>query len=198
MKKRLVLSIVPIFLILLGILAFYANSINRDNQSTTPDTLNIQKASNSSQDTLPTLAYVIANHPEATIFADAIKTFGYEENLITADEYTVFLPYDTAYKNVPVETANAFLTYEQPTSFRHVIEYHIVEGHYETKDFKDGMTLKTVQGENITFNNIEGYWLINGYSYIRLADVQAKNGVIHTTDNFIFPPSMVKPQPIEN
>lgn len=198
MKKRLVLSIVPIFLILLGILAFYANSINRDNQSTTPDTLNIQKASNSSQDTLPTLAYVIANHPEATIFADAIDTFGYGTNLDNEDEYTVFLPYDTAYKNVPPETAGTLLTYEQPTFFRQVIEYHIVEGRYETKDFKDDMTLKTVHGENITLNNVDGDWLINGYSYIRLADVHARNGIIHTTDNFIFPPSMVVSQTTVN
>ena len=67
-----------------------------------------------------------------------------------------------------------------------VLTYHVVAGHYTSKDLKDGMKLKTVQGDEITITKKGNVWMVNN-SKITVADVMDSNGVTYVIDTVLMP-----------
>lgn len=200
-KKRAAFKFITIFVVLVAtfvtvILYIYGSPFETDVHDdlaaeTKLDSENTDPIANR----FPKIADYILRDQDSTVFADAIKTYNYDYDLTEEGPYTVFLPTDEAYKNVPKLTAENYLSYDQEANFKNVLNYHVVRGIYLTSDFKDGMTLDTEQGEKITITRKDNFWILNGYAYIELSDIPATNGVIHKTTNFIFPPSMVSQQP---
>lgn len=138
-----------------------------------------------------TVAENILDSAVSTAFAEGISTVGYDTFLNEEGPFTVFVPTDEAYGNLPDETAAALVNPAEEGYFRSVLQYHVVEGRYLEKDLKDGMTLTTIQGEELTVTRKDGNIILNGYAYIQTYDVLSKNGVIHVTTNYVLPPSMV-------
>lgn len=140
-------------------------------------------------------AYSIADNiaiaPKNTIFANTLASLGYHSYL-QSGSYTVFVPTDSAYANLPEKTRTVLFDPEQTDNLKRVLLYHIVEGRYLSSDIREGMELTSIQGEKLTFRQKDGYWVINDYAYIELSDVVSKNGVIHITTNYLLPPSMVE------
>ena len=101
--------------------------------------------------------------------------------------WTVFAPLNSAFETIAGTVAT--LSADQIAS---VLTYHVVAGaNVVSSDLTDGMTVKTVQGEEFTVN-IDGSNVTitdaNGNSAnVVLTDVQATNGVIHVLDAVIIP-----------
>lgn len=130
-------------------------------------------------------------------FASLIMKAGYDSLLHGTGPYTVFVPTDQAYKNLPDETKKYFSNPANEGELRALLQYHIVRGAYPWSSLKDGMTLETIQGEKLHISKKDNYLMINDYSYIQTYDAVSKNGIIHIVTNYIIPPSILG-QPEEN
>lgn len=129
-----------------------------------------------------------------TKFAARVEIIGSETFLPDDGPYTVFVPTDEAYDNLPAETLAALKGEANRKNLREVLLFHVVHGKYLSSDFKDGMKLTTVQGEKLTITKEDNYWVINGYSYIEMSDIASSNGVIHLATNYLIPESMIETQ----
>ncbi len=136
-------------------------------------------------------ANVIAS-PLTTRFAQALDETTYASILSGNTPYTVFVPQDESFVNLPDDTSEAIFGLADTAIANAVVSYHIVPGFYKFGDLRDGMKLKTVEGEELTFKKNDRSLLINGYSYVTTDDVFVKNGVIHMVDNYLIPPSLTK------
>jgi uncharacterized surface protein with fasciclin (FAS1) repeats len=132
----------------------------------------------------------IQNGSQDTIFADQIKQVGYYTFLHGKGPFTVFVPNDQAFANLPSQDQD--LLHNDQGSLRQILLYNIVKGTYKASDLKDGMTLQTIQGDDIKVTRKGSTVILNGYSYIQTSDVVATNGVIHMTTNYLIPPSMAQ------
>lgn len=75
------------------------------------------------------------------------------------------------------------------TNLGNVVTYHVVEGVYMASDITDGLTLTTVQGEDLVFSVDGGAVKVNDVATVVAPDISASNGVIHKIDGFLVPDS---------
>jgi len=69
-----------------------------------------------------------------------------------------------------------------------ILTYHVVAGAYTSADLTDGLTLTTVNGDELMFTvNAEGMLEINGEAMVETADVISSNGVTHVIDTVLMP-----------
>lgn len=133
----------------------------------------------------------IITEPTDRIFASGIYNTGYNVFLHDKGPFTVFVPVDKSYNNLSATTKDSFMNKDNIGSLRQMLLYHVVKGEYRYADLRDGMKLKTLEGEELTFTKKGNFFVINGYSYIQTPDLVSKNGVIHMTTNYLIPPSMI-------
>ncbi len=124
-------------------------------------------------------------------FSTKIKEAGYDKLLQNDGPFTVFLPSEAAYANMTEQTRQYLGKPEHSIDQKAVLLFHVVKGKYALSDLKDGMTLTTVQGEQLRFKVKNGTWLINEYAYITVHDINSQNGVIHVIDNLLIPDSLL-------
>jgi uncharacterized surface protein with fasciclin (FAS1) repeats len=67
-----------------------------------------------------------------------------------------------------------------------VLTYHVVPGKVYSKDLKNGMKAKTVQGGDVTITLKGGKAMVNNAT-VSTADIEASNGVVHVIDTVILP-----------
>ncbi len=128
---------------------------------------------------------------ENKLFAKALGALGYTTFLHGKGPYTVFVPTDAAFTNLPRNTKDFLANGRHVPYVRQVLLYHVVKGQYRYRDLRDGMRLKTVEGEELQITKKNGFFVINGYSYIQTYDVISSNGVIHLVNNYLLPPSVL-------
>ena len=98
-------------------------------------------------------------------------------------EYTVFAPTNDAFAALPAGVLDLLLA--DKTALTRVLLYHVVAGEAKSTDLSDGMTLTTLQGDNLNVA-IDGTVMINDATVI-IPDVDADNGVIHVIDKVLVP-----------
>jgi uncharacterized surface protein with fasciclin (FAS1) repeats len=68
-----------------------------------------------------------------------------------------------------------------------------VPGKLAASDLKDGMKLKTAEGEELSVKHQDGkVWIIDakgGQSMVTISNVNQSNGVIHVVDTVLLPAS---------
>ncbi len=127
------------------------------------------------------------NSKDHTTVVAAVKAAGLVETLKGAGPFTVFAPTNAAFDKLPAGTVDTLLKPENKTKLAGVLTYHVVPGAYRAADMKDGMTLKTVNGQMLTFNMKDGKWWINESAMVTIADVISSNGVTHVIDTVLLP-----------
>jgi uncharacterized surface protein with fasciclin (FAS1) repeats len=75
---------------------------------------------------------------------------------------------------------------ENTTDLKKVLTYHVVAGKLMAKDLKNGMQLKTLQGENLTVKVGPEGVMIAGAKIIE-PNINASNGVIHIINAVLMP-----------
>lgn len=121
-----------------------------------------------------------------TTLVTAVQTAGLVDTLNGNEEFTVFAPTNDAFNALPDGTVEALLLEENRDTLTSVLTYHVVPWAYLASDLEDGMTLTTVQGQEITFSYTDGVWYVNN-AQIEIADAVANNGVVHVIDTVISP-----------
>src|SRR5580700_9910675 len=101
------------------------------------------------------------NSPIHTTLVAAVKAAGLVDTLNSPGPFTVFAPTDTAFGKLPAGTVDTLVKPESHDTLVKILTYHVVPGKISTKDLdtmiKAGggkATLKTVQGEDLTFTGM--------------------------------------------
>lgn len=104
--------------------------------------------------------------------------------------YTVFAPTDDAFDALSDGLVDCLLEEENKGTLLSLVTYHVVIGEVLSADLTDGMTVATLQGEDVTVDLSDGGNGKINNSNIGTADIITKNGVIHAIDAVLVPPSI--------
>lgn len=122
-----------------------------------------------------------------TTLVAAVTAAGLGETLKGTGPFTVFAPTNAAFAKLPAGTVETLVKPENKEKLTGILTYHVVPGRYTASDLKDGMTLKTVNGQMLTFNEKDGAWWINESAMITIPDVISSNGVTFVIDSVLMP-----------
>lgn len=140
------------------------------------------------------------NSKDHTTLVAAVKAAGLVETLEDDGPYTVLAPVNKAFDKLPKGTVEKLLMPENKAALAAVLTYHVIPGRISAADFiaaikKGGgeAIYKTVEGEDLMVRqNGRRIMIIDakgGKSFLTIADVNQKNGVIHVVDLVLLPKS---------
>lgn len=128
----------------------------------------------------------VGNENFSTLVA-AVQAAGLVDALKADGPYTVFAPVNDAFAALPAGTVEDLLKPENKDTLTSVLTFHVVEGKLKSKDIEMGTTeVETLNGNVLTVVKTEDGVTVNGANVI-MADVKAKNGVIHAIDGVLLP-----------
>jgi uncharacterized surface protein with fasciclin (FAS1) repeats len=138
------------------------------------------------------------NSKDHTTLVAAVKAAGLVETLKGDGPFTVFAPTNEAFDKLPKETVPTLLKPENKAMLTKILTYHVVAGKLSAADLmakvKAGMgkaELKTVAGGSLwVMQQGKKLYLVDekgGKSWITIADVFQKNGVIHVVNTVLMP-----------
>jgi uncharacterized surface protein with fasciclin (FAS1) repeats len=138
------------------------------------------------------------NSKDHTTLVAAVKAAGLVETLKGAGPFTVFAPTNEAFDKLPQGTVATLLKPENKATLTKVLTYHVVAGRISAADLmakiKAGhgkAELKTVSGGTLTaMASGKKVYLVDekgGKSWVTIADVFQKNGVIHVVNTVLMP-----------
>lgn len=135
------------------------------------------------------------NAKNVTTVVAAVKAAGLVDTLKTDGPFTVFAPNNAAFEALPAGTVDTLLKPENKDKLVSILTYHVVPGTYTTADLKvmaaKGETVKTVQGETLSFANENNEIKIvdsKGTKVgIETPDVISSNGVTHVIKAVLMP-----------
>jgi uncharacterized surface protein with fasciclin (FAS1) repeats len=140
------------------------------------------------------------NSKDHTTLVAAVQAADLVETLQGEGPFTVFAPVNKAFEKLPKGTVEKLLKPENKATLTAVLTYHVIAGKISAADFvaaiKNGggeATYKTVEGEELTVRQngrrLEIIDAKGGKSFVTIADVNQKNGVIHVVDTVLMPKS---------
>jgi uncharacterized surface protein with fasciclin (FAS1) repeats len=133
------------------------------------------------------------NSKDHTTLVAAVKAAGLVETLEGKGPFTVFAPTNTAFGKLPAGTVETLVKPENKATLTKILTYHVVPGKLAASDLKDGMKLKTAEGENLSVKLQDGkVWIVDakgGTSQVTISNVNQSNGVIHVVDTVLMPAS---------
>jgi uncharacterized surface protein with fasciclin (FAS1) repeats len=133
------------------------------------------------------------NSKDHTTLVAAVKAAGLVETLESKGPFTVFAPTNTAFGKLPAGTVETLVKPENKATLTKILTYHVVPGKLAASDLKDGMKLKTAEGEELTVKKSDGKtWIVDakgGTSTVTITNVNQSNGVIHVVDTVLMPAS---------
>src|SRR5258708_29151817 len=133
------------------------------------------------------------NSKDHTTLVAAVKSAGLVETLESKGPFTVFAPTNTAFGKLPAGTVETLVKPENKATLTKILTYHVVPGKLAASDLKDGMKLKTAEGEELSVKHQDGkVWIVDakgGTSMVTISNVNQSNGVIHVVDTVLMPAS---------
>ncbi|GIZ52442.1 fasciclin domain-containing protein [Noviherbaspirillum aridicola] len=117
-------------------------------------------------------------------FMAAAETAGMADKLKNSGPYTVFIPSDSAFRQLPQETRDALLKDKEKAA--ELVAYHVIPGALTVADVKPGK-VQTVQGSQVMLTSDNGSVTMENAKVIQ-SDLKADNGVIHEIDQVVLPP----------
>jgi len=138
------------------------------------------------------------NSKDHTTLVAAVKAAGLVETLKGDGPFTVFAPTNEAFGKLPKETVPTLLKPENKQMLTKILTYHVVAGRLSSAELwakvkagKGKAELKTVAGGTLTvMAQGKKLYLVDekgGKSWITIADVFQKNGVIHVVNTVLMP-----------
>lgn len=106
---------------------------------------------------------------------------------VSSNQLTVFAPTDAAFERYGLNQRNIVSTLGVET-LRSILLYHAVAGKVFSGDLPSSGFVATLNGASVEVNVGSGV-TINEATVI-IADIEARNGVIHAIDDVLFPPTL--------
>ncbi len=139
--------------------------------------------------TQTTVVDIVVNSSDHTTLEAAVIAAELADDLSGEGPFTLFAPTDAAFAALPEGTVSSLL--EDPTGvLADILLYHVVSGKALSSDLSNGQTITTLNGDEIAIKLMDGKAYIDG-AMVTVADIKAKNGVVHVIDAVIMPSSKV-------
>ncbi|MBO9696218.1 MAG: fasciclin domain-containing protein [Sphingopyxis sp.] len=143
------------------------------------------------------IALELGTKPDHKTLANALTAAGVSEKL-AGQPFTIFAPTDQAFAAVPQPMTDWLMNPGNTESLAKVLTYHVVPGRVTAEDLfakiKAGggkATLTTVEGEALTFTEVQGNIKVDGTQgssgFITQPDVEQSNGNIHVINGVLMP-----------
>lgn len=97
--------------------------------------------------------------------------------------FTIFAPVESAFEPIPDEVIEE--SFDDHGYLLGIINYHIVEGKYTTKDLAGLTELETISGNKLRITNNNGIKVDT--ANIIEGDIECSNGIIHAIDEILVP-----------
>ncbi len=134
-----------------------------------------------------TVVDIIVNSADHTTLEAAVIAANLAGTLSGAGPFTVFAPTDAAFAALPAGTLDALLA-DPSGDLTDILLYHVVGSKAMSTDLSDGQQVTTLLGSDVAVTiNANGVF-ING-AKVTVADIEAKNGVVHVIDAVLLPPT---------
>lgn len=198
-KSGLVVVAVIVGLVVGGLGGWWIGAMNRDNM-TTKDTS--MQTSQQKDGVMVGGALMVRDKDivdnavsakNVTTVVDLVQKAGLVDTLKSTGPFTVFAPNNDAFNAVPKATLDKVAG--DMSLLKTVLTYHVVPGTYTSADLRamaaSGQTVKTVQGEMLSFKMKDGNVVIVDKTgqevMIDTPDVISSNGVTHVIKNVLLP-----------
>jgi len=119
-----------------------------------------------------------------TTLTKAFKTTDLTGALSQAGPFTVFAPTDAAF--AAVASLPELLKSGNKEQLASILRFHVVQGKLMASELRDGQTIATLTGEELSVTVINGKVTVNG-TEITQPNVMASNGVIHVINQVMLP-----------
>ena len=119
----------------------------------------------------------------------ALIASGLNSVLSQPGSYTLFAPTDEAFDALPAGTIEALLL-DPNGALTQILLYHTVGAEALSSALENGMTITTLQGQDVLVTiNVSGVFIND--ALVTIADITADNGVVHVIDAVLLPPAPV-------
>jgi len=118
--------------------------------------------------------------------AAALGAAGLVETLKGAGPFTVFAPTDAAFAKLPPGTVESLVAPAAKAKLTGILTYHVVSGKVLAADVVKLHDAKTVNGQSVAVEVVDGKVKIDTATVIT-ADIVCSNGVIHVVDSVLMP-----------
>ncbi len=122
---------------------------------------------------------------QLSTFSQIVIDAELEGKLSTNGSYTVFVPSDSAFNDLP----NGFIDSLTNNQLQEVLNYHIVSEKMLKSDITGKESLKTDQGGSVFINEVGNTIELNHNARVTDEDIEASNGVIQKIDEVLLPDS---------
>jgi transforming growth factor-beta-induced protein len=120
--------------------------------------------------------------------AAAIERAGLVSALEGTGPFTVFAPTDAAFDNLLAAIGQTSINDIPVPVLQSILTYHVVSGKVASSMVNSG-DVASLSGENLTFSTTNGIQ-VNGVDVVSPFDVDAINGIVHTIDQVLVPPTI--------
>ena len=144
----------------------------------------------------PSIVDIAIGNEDFSILVAALTrsdlTFDFVDFLSNDGPFTVFAPTNAAFQAL-LDSNPAWSSLDDidAATLDAVLKYHVISGvNAESTSLVDGTDIATANGEMITINTNNGVTVTDkgaNVANVDLADVQAKNGVVHVINKVILP-----------
>lgn len=132
-----------------------------------------------------TIAENIQMDSSFSILSQSLTSSGIMETLTKPGPFTVFVPSNRAFRNLPAGTFDSWMK-ERKDDLSNILSYHIVAGSVNSKDIKDGQKLKTLAGDELIISKRNGKLFVNGLP-VTQPDIETSNGLMYVISGVLFP-----------
>ena len=120
--------------------------------------------------------------------AAALTRAGLVDALQATGPFTVFAPTDAAFADLLAAIGQTSIDDVPVPVLQSILAYHVLIGDISSSMINDG-DVTTLSGEDITISTTDGI-KVNGVSVVNPFDVNATNGIVHTIDQVLVPPTI--------
>ncbi|WP_231585493.1 fasciclin domain-containing protein [Methanosarcina sp. WWM596] len=131
-----------------------------------------------------TIIEAAQNQTRLATFVNATETANLTETLNGTEPYTVFIPSNEAFNELPVETRNKLMN--NTTLLRNVLSYHVLSGKYVRKQLASMNTVNNIQGDALQIKMVGENITIQNAIVTQI--IVVNNGVICIIDKVLIPP----------
>jgi uncharacterized surface protein with fasciclin (FAS1) repeats len=123
------------------------------------------------------------------VFLDLVRAAGMEKRFEIDGPYTLFVPDDDVFREVPRPRLEAIL--RDADRLGDTLNYHTVPGVHSMIDLLGIGTLRSLQGDDLTVEVAPGGVLVNGAAVVE-SDAWCTNGICHAVSTLLLPPPVAR------
>ena len=131
-------------------------------------------------------ATAASNNPVLSTLVAAVTAAGLVDTLNGPGPFTIFAPYNDAFAAIPAADLDAVLA--DKDLLTSILTLHVVAGEkMSSADLITAGTVETINGESLTFTDVDGALTINGSVKSICMDVPTANATVHIIDSVLMP-----------